>query len=293
MIEFGKTLVAAREAKGYTIAQVAEITHLASSTITDLENENFSRIAAPIYGRGFVKLYCETVGLDPKPMVAEFMEIYSGNRDTNIREREISASSAIPPASDPAFAKPAAEIPLAEPPADAPLAESPIIESPVNESFAEPPAAETEADPSLEPLAPAQPVQASFFDEPAIRTAASPVARPLAADPQLTPVASELDASDARLSRYSTPLQRTRVNHFSPAYWRIAILAAVALLLLWGIIIGIRALYRATDSSAPTTTETPVSTETAAAPVADKTPTPAKAAPVKRDPVPVPALYLD
>jgi transcriptional regulator with XRE-family HTH domain len=87
MIEFGKTLRLAREAKGYTVSQLAEITRMIHQTIEDLENENFTRIAAPIYGRGFVKLYCEAVGLDPKPMVAEFMEIFSGNRELGIKER--------------------------------------------------------------------------------------------------------------------------------------------------------------------------------------------------------------
>ena len=94
MIEFGATLRAAREAKGYTIAQVAEATHMAPSTVEDLEREDFSRIAAPIYGRGFVKLYCETVGLDTKQFVAEFMDIYNGNRDTSIKERPVKAAPA-------------------------------------------------------------------------------------------------------------------------------------------------------------------------------------------------------
>ena len=89
MLDFGKELKAAREAKGLTIANIAETTHIMSAMIEDLENENFSRIVAPIYGRGFVKLYCETVGLDPKPFVAEFMEIYNGRRDPAIRERPV------------------------------------------------------------------------------------------------------------------------------------------------------------------------------------------------------------
>lgn len=87
MIEFGNTLRAARESKGYSIGQVAEATHLAPSMVEELEREDFSHIAAPIYGRGFVKLYCEAVGLAPKPLVDEFMEIYNGNRDTPIKER--------------------------------------------------------------------------------------------------------------------------------------------------------------------------------------------------------------
>lgn len=102
MIEFGKSLRAARETKGYTIVQLAEITHLAPSTITELESEDFSRIAAPIYGRGFVKLYCEAVGLEPKPLVEEFMNIFNGNRDTEIRERPVSSEPAPAPTEEPA-----------------------------------------------------------------------------------------------------------------------------------------------------------------------------------------------
>ena len=87
MIEFGKTLREAREAKGLTVEQVADTTRIMPSMIEALEAENFSKIAAPLYGRGFVKLYCTAIGLDPEPLVAEFMEIYNGNRDTGIKDR--------------------------------------------------------------------------------------------------------------------------------------------------------------------------------------------------------------
>lgn len=87
-MEFGKTLRAAREARGKTIEEVARETRLMSQLIADLENENMSRIAAPIYGRGFVKLYCEAVGLEAKPMIDEFMKVYNGEHEPIIRERE-------------------------------------------------------------------------------------------------------------------------------------------------------------------------------------------------------------
>ena len=90
-MEFGKSLREAREAKGYTVTQIAEMTHMLPSIVEGLEKEDFSRIAAPIYGRGFVKLYCEAVGLEAKPFVDEFMEIMNGNRSVSIRERPIAA----------------------------------------------------------------------------------------------------------------------------------------------------------------------------------------------------------
>lgn len=88
MMEFGKTLRTAREAKGLTTGQIAERTHMMVQVVEGLENEDFSKIVAPIYGRGFVKLYCETVGLEPKPLVDAFMEIYSGGRGKSAAPHE-------------------------------------------------------------------------------------------------------------------------------------------------------------------------------------------------------------
>ena len=113
MIEFGKTLRSAREAKGYTVSQVAEMTHLKSSAVEGLENEDFSMIAAPIYGRGFVKLYCEAVGLEPKPLVDEFMAIMNGEREIAIKERPVAEppAAAEPPPPPPPPPEPAPEEP--------------------------------------------------------------------------------------------------------------------------------------------------------------------------------------
>ena len=113
MSEFGKTLRAAREAKGLTTGQIAEQTHMMIQTVEGLENEDFSKIVAPIYGRGFVKLYCEAVGLDPKPLVDTFTKIYAD------RHAAPAAKAAEPPAADPAQEEPPAA-PVSPEPAPAP-----------------------------------------------------------------------------------------------------------------------------------------------------------------------------
>ena len=79
-MSLGDTLRAAREAKGITTSELAVRTHMLVQTVEGLESEDFRKIPAPIYGRGFVKLYCEEVGLDPKPLQAEFMELYAQNK---------------------------------------------------------------------------------------------------------------------------------------------------------------------------------------------------------------------
>ena len=87
MSSFGETLRNAREAKGLTCSQVASQTHMLVQIVEEMEREDFHRIPAPIYGRGFVKLYCEAVGLEAKPFIDEFMAIYNGTRDIGIKER--------------------------------------------------------------------------------------------------------------------------------------------------------------------------------------------------------------
>lgn len=80
-MSFGETLRTAREAKGLTTSQLAASTHILVQVIEGLEEENFKRIPAAIYGRGFVKMYCEAVGLDPKPLQAEFVDLYARSKN--------------------------------------------------------------------------------------------------------------------------------------------------------------------------------------------------------------------
>jgi len=131
MMEFGKTLRTAREAKGLTTGQIAERTHMMVQVVEGLENEDFSKIVAPIYGRGFVKLYCETVGLEPKPLVDAFMEIYSGGRGKSAAPHE------------PAKPEQRPVEPTAPEPPPKPVAPEPPQRVQETIDFSAPPAAET------------------------------------------------------------------------------------------------------------------------------------------------------
>ena len=70
----GPILREARQQKQLTASQVAEITRMKVQIVDDLENDDFHRIAATIYGKGFIKLYAECVDLDPEPLLADYME---------------------------------------------------------------------------------------------------------------------------------------------------------------------------------------------------------------------------
>ena len=85
----GQILREAREHKGLTTRQVAESTRMLVQIVEELEREDFRRIAAPLYGRGFIKLYCECVGIDSEPLIEEFMDIFTGNRPPQIVRKEV------------------------------------------------------------------------------------------------------------------------------------------------------------------------------------------------------------
>ena len=86
---FGEILRSARIQRGLTPSDVAEATRMLVQVVEGLEQEDFRRIAAPIYGRGFVKLYAELLELDPEPLVADFMELYNGGRAPAVLTKKV------------------------------------------------------------------------------------------------------------------------------------------------------------------------------------------------------------
>ncbi len=123
MSSFGETLRNAREAKGLSCSQVAAQTHMLVQIVEEMEREDFHRIPAPIYGRGFVRLFADCVGLDPVPLVREFMDIYEGRRAPTVSIREV-PSAPVPPPIKPNWSSPVPE------PAVAPIPEPVAVPTP-------------------------------------------------------------------------------------------------------------------------------------------------------------------
>ncbi|MEI6970634.1 MAG: helix-turn-helix domain-containing protein [bacterium] len=70
----GEKLRNARLAKGVTPSQAAAATRIKMQIIEDMENDDFSSISAPIYCRGFIKIYAEYLGLDSTPLITTYKE---------------------------------------------------------------------------------------------------------------------------------------------------------------------------------------------------------------------------
>lgn len=67
----GAELARARNAAGLTHAELAEHTRIRASLIEALEREDFAACGGDVYVRGHVTAIARTLGLDPKPLLAE------------------------------------------------------------------------------------------------------------------------------------------------------------------------------------------------------------------------------
>ncbi|OGV72589.1 MAG: hypothetical protein A2269_01170 [Lentisphaerae bacterium RIFOXYA12_FULL_60_10] len=72
-MKLGEELRKARLDRKLTPSQVAAATRMKVQVVESLEREDFSSIAAPIYSKGFIKLYAEYVGIDPRPLIDDFV----------------------------------------------------------------------------------------------------------------------------------------------------------------------------------------------------------------------------
>ena len=244
-MSFGQTLRAAREAKGLTTSELAARTHLLIQIVEGLENEDFRRIPAPIYGRGFVKLYCETVGLDPKPLQAEFMSLYGKSKDAppKVPQPSQSAPPKVKLPTPPVPPEPAA---VPEPAQEPPVQEQPTISEP---SLPERPAS-TEFPTEEPPIASEPPTS-----EMPITGAAAPVPPPRRDYGELfeQTYATEEPERPSAAEKFRDTMSNVshgvfaNVKKLPPNTGRIVMVAVASLILIAMIAWGIAALYKATS----------------------------------------------
>lgn len=67
--EVGNQLRKAREAKGMSIAQVADTQHLRPSVIQAIEDGQYEKIGSELFLKGYVRTYAEQVGLNPAELM--------------------------------------------------------------------------------------------------------------------------------------------------------------------------------------------------------------------------------
>ncbi|MGN0886352.1 MAG: helix-turn-helix domain-containing protein [Candidatus Spyradenecus sp.] len=69
---FGEILKQKRLEHGWTREYIAERMNMRTCFVEMLETENLKRIVAPAYGRGYIRNYCRELGIDSKPLEADY-----------------------------------------------------------------------------------------------------------------------------------------------------------------------------------------------------------------------------
>lgn len=149
----------------------------------------------------------------------------------------------------------------------------------------------------------------NLFDEPTKTSTPTQTSVPphLRVSPDTEPEATSAteEPHGPTLSRYAAPLHDRPKLAVPASVWRLALLGCAALLVLWALAVGVRALYRATGGTpgeapsaeaAPAETPSPsasAKTDAKPSPSATETPVPTSPTDGPRTPQKIPALYID
>ena len=80
MESIGEILREARHQKRASLEDVSRATRIKMEILEQLEADEFDRLAAPAYTKGFLKLYSEYLGLDSQAMVDAYLRSQGGLR---------------------------------------------------------------------------------------------------------------------------------------------------------------------------------------------------------------------
>ncbi len=72
----GTRLREARERRGVSLTAIAERTKIGIALLEGLERDDVSRWPGGIFRRAWVRAYAQSIGLEPEPIVREFVELY-------------------------------------------------------------------------------------------------------------------------------------------------------------------------------------------------------------------------
>lgn len=81
---FGPVLRAARERRGISLHDLADVTKVSIDLWKDLEDNDFSRWPPRIYARTYIREYAQRVGLDPETVVNEFCRLFPEHGDRRV-----------------------------------------------------------------------------------------------------------------------------------------------------------------------------------------------------------------
>lgn len=225
----GQDLRTARLNRRLTLSQVAERTRVKLKLLEAIENEDFGAMPAPIYAKGFIRLYAECVGLDPHQLIDEYVTRFNQSSGAARLEKDLftidrggivtrkgdpiagdSGDESAPAAAVAAVAPPPQPAPTVTTEPTTPAATAPAaVVTEVDATLTEPVAAKMES--AELPTSASRLVQPDLFAEPA-SAAAAPIARSEPVQhvqpvPAPTPLETKVELVVSRIAEHvATPI---------------------------------------------------------------------------------------
>jgi cytoskeletal protein RodZ len=99
MQSFGGRLRYERERRQIALKSIAEGTKISIGLLEGLERDDVSRWPSGIFRKSFVRSYAEAIGLDPEPIVREFVERYPDPLEVQIVTQQVTTPQSVSPLS--------------------------------------------------------------------------------------------------------------------------------------------------------------------------------------------------
>ena len=80
MDSLGQLLQNTRESKDVSLREAATATRIKLSQLEDMENDDYSKVPAPMYAKGFLKIYAQFLGLDTGDVLERFADEQAGKK---------------------------------------------------------------------------------------------------------------------------------------------------------------------------------------------------------------------
>lgn len=98
-MSLGSRLRYERERRQIALKSIAESTKIGVPLLEGLERDDVSRWPSGIFRKSFIKSYAEAIGLDPEPIVREFVERYPDPLEVALIPQDVTSPQAATPLS--------------------------------------------------------------------------------------------------------------------------------------------------------------------------------------------------
>jgi len=81
MSPVGSYLRELRQRRGVSLEEIARVTRVAHRYLEALESDDFTFLPAPVFTRGFIRAYCQALGVGPDEALGQYAESLGGGRE--------------------------------------------------------------------------------------------------------------------------------------------------------------------------------------------------------------------